>query len=324
MWDTTFHIDNKLFRAFRTMLTPGAMARNYFEGKRSRYPHPIRLFLIAAFLFLLLFNQILKNNQGGSIIRFNLGDTEDVSGQSFYDIMRTHALIEELREIRDSLYPDPSDLSLHRGFDSILNTYTVNHIEVDSAAYLFRDSTGKPDTTTVTLLFTTRRMPMLDLVRYSPEELIDHYHITNYLDQKTLRQAVKSLKEPETFGHAYVGSISWVLLTIIAVMAGFLTLQYRRQKRFYVEHFVFLLYQHAGMLFFFSILLLAALWQKPSQWVTVAAFFSVATAQWLGMKRYYGEGWLKTTLKWSLYNLVYLLASSVLFIIGVLIVFLLF
>lgn len=324
LWDTTFHVDNKLFRAFRTMLTPGAMARNYFEGKRSRYPHPIRLFLIAAFLFLFLLNKWMQNNQGGGIVRFNVDDNEYLDGVSFYEIMRSYVLLNDLREIRDTLYPDTTGSTLHPGMDSILNTYMKAKLNVETGAELFRDSTGKPDTSTINLLFTTMRIPMLDFVRYSPEELIEAYHINNYFEQKTLRQAIKSLKESETFGHAYVGSLSWVLLTIIVVMAGFLTLLYRKQKRFYVEHFVFLLYQHAGILFFFSILLLFALWQKPPQFVVAASIFLVALSQWLGMKRFYSQRWFTTTMKWSVYNLVYFIASALLFIIGTIIVFLLF
>ncbi len=43
LWDTTFHIDNKLFRALKDAFRPGTMALQYFAGKRSRHPLQDRL-----------------------------------------------------------------------------------------------------------------------------------------------------------------------------------------------------------------------------------------------------------------------------------------
>jgi hypothetical protein len=46
------HVDGKIFRSVQFLLTqPGLLTREYFEGRRSRYITPIRLYLIFSVLF---------------------------------------------------------------------------------------------------------------------------------------------------------------------------------------------------------------------------------------------------------------------------------
>jgi hypothetical protein len=70
-----------------------------------------------------------------------------------------------------------------------------------------------------------------------------------------LNKGIKSHKTPDALGHAYVGSLTWTILALIAIMSGFLALLYRSQRRYYVEHFIFLLHFHTGTMLLLLLLL---------------------------------------------------------------------
>jgi hypothetical protein len=49
------HVDGKIFQSVRLLLTrPGFLSREYFEGRRTRYVSPVRLYLVFSVLFFLV------------------------------------------------------------------------------------------------------------------------------------------------------------------------------------------------------------------------------------------------------------------------------
>jgi hypothetical protein len=88
----------------------------------------------------------------------------------------------------------------------------------------------------------------------------------------------------------YAPHMVFVLLPIFALL---LKLLY--WPRYYAEHFVFALHVHAFVFVMFIIILL-----QPWEAVTGTLVLWMAVYVWLAMKRVYGEGWIRTTLKWWL------------------------
>lgn len=96
---------------------------------------------------------------------------------------------------------------------------------------------------------------------------------------------------------SYVPHTMFVLLPVFALV---LKVLYIRRDRFYVEHFVFALHVHA-FLFLVFVLMLAVPW-TPLRLALVGWTFVYV---WLAMKRVYGQGVVRTSLKYALFGGVY-------------------
>lgn len=108
------------------------------------------------------------------------------------------------------------------------------------------------------------------------------------------REAIGALLSEST---EHVPQLMFVLLPAFAVL---LKVLYLRQQRFYVEHFVFALHLHAFAFLSFTVMLLAdneVLSSVLRAWLLVYTF--------VAMKRVYGQGWLKTVLKYGTLGVAY-------------------
>jgi hypothetical protein len=89
------------------------------------------------------------------------------------------------------------------------------------------------------------------------------------------------------------------MFLLLPVFALLLKLLYVRRKRYYVEHFVFGLHTHA-----FSFLLLTVTLLMPDVFDAALLLWTVVYF-YVAMKRFYGQGWLKTLAKYAILSAVY-------------------
>ncbi len=73
LWNNTFHLEGKFLRSCWHLLVPGMVTSEYFKGKIDRYPHPIRMFAIVMFFFIILLNKTAdqKAEKGGSAVQID-------------------------------------------------------------------------------------------------------------------------------------------------------------------------------------------------------------------------------------------------------------
>ncbi len=100
------------------------------------------------------------------------------------------------------------------------------------------------------------------------------------------------------------------IFLMMPLFAGILKLLYVRRGRFYVEHFVFALHVHAFTFLMFLLMLLL-----PWPWLNAVLSLWLMLYVLLAMKRVYGQGIVKTFLKYSVLGWAY----SVLLGIGVIV-----
>jgi hypothetical protein len=109
-----------------------------------------------------------------------------------------------------------------------------------------------------------------------------------------------------------------VMFLILPIYALLLKILYVRRDYFYAEHFAFALHIHA----FTYLLLFLWLLLRSLPLVTAAVMIWLPVYAWLAMKRFYGQGWIKTTLKWSALAWSYLFVVSMGMIAGFVLVIL--
>jgi len=322
LWNNTIHLEGKFLRTAWQLFIPGMVTTEFFKGKQDRYPHPIRLFGIVIFFFLLLLNRSMNTNgaqQSGFKFSFNAAETDSVQSEdseTYLRKMEHQATLDDIIQNYQNLPIALQTPPTKRAIDSLLVLYARQH---GLENYLADQE--KADTLDIGITGHTIRIPTLDIIRYEPDEVIRRAGVTNWLESIAIRQAIKAFKSPEALGHAYIGSFTWTVLAIITFMASILALFYWRQKRYYVEHFIFLLHFHTGALLLLTLgILLEQCGVKGTD-----IFPNIALMIWIGILfglwRYYGQGFGKTLVKWLTFSVVYIFSLALFFILGLLVVF---
>lgn len=337
------HLDGKFVRMAWQLLIPGKVTVAYFQGKIKRFPHPVQFFFVVMFFFLLLLTKSLDSedkqvsSRTGSNIHVKVSEEKEQDEQKggnagdFFKTIERQALVREFQTSYSNLPDSLQTPAVRAAFDSSAARLSSNYRlllqdiqeELDSAGEKSLRADLLLDTIPIGLVNKEYRFAITDLIEKTPEELLDQYGIMDWKERLMVKQGIKSIKDPKGLLHAYIGSLTWAILALIALMSLVLALLYRKQRRYYVEHFVFLLHQHSGALLLMTLVLLGNLWIDMTI-VWALTFVWIGASLLVAMKAFYGERWGKTSVKWLLYCLLYLINFGWLFFVGLLVVFFVF
>jgi len=342
------HLDNKFVRTVHDLFVPGKMTDIYFRGKRKRYPHPVQLFFIVMFFFLLMANHYV--GQSGAIQVAPSSEKVDgkMRGTTFFDQLQRQAHSLRLRQLVDSLPPTLRDAHAREAIDSLLlrshdaplRGFQQLLLMADSAAQTNRDNRWRDsvppeqlwrnwpalDSITIGLGYRSYLFSLVDLATLSEETLLEKYHVEGAVNRILVKQGIKTSHNPAELMKFYAGSFSWTILVLVAVMAAFMRLLYWRQRRYYVEHFVFLMHWHSALLLLAALLLAIKRFSggdtSPVA-LTILPLWVFGSFFW-ALKRYYRAGFWGTAWRWAAFWVVYVLAFAVFFTLGLLVALLLF
>jgi hypothetical protein len=164
-------------------------------------------------------------------------------------------------------------------------------------------------------------VPMSEVYDLTPDSIIAKYNIKDFIDKIQVKQTVKAIKEGNNLVHFVLSKLFWMTFALIPVLALFFMLLYFRQKRFYVEHFVFLIHANTTLFAGLAItIFISSYWQK-----IVAVFFVWAMIHFfLALKFYYNQGWGKTFFKFFLISNFYVVFALIFFTITAILGFIFF
>jgi Protein of unknown function (DUF3667) len=120
----------------------------------------------------------------------------------------------------------------------------------------------------------------------------------------------------ETVKHAFLANIPKMMFVFVPMMALVMLVLYWRPKRYYVEHLVFFLHNHAAV---FLLLLIQAVLSWLAAWLAwrsfrgwVIAFISIYTVWYVykAMRAYYGQGRWLTFTKLCVVGFAYMIGFS--------------
>lgn len=287
-WNTTFHLESKFLRMVWQLLIPGKVTIEYFKGKQKRYPHPLQFFLFTMFFMLLYISyQMNKNGTGEqSVIGWNI---------KFDETKGKLTLLDHIAQNIDSLPPELRTPQQRQAIDSLLRFVEA------------KENLGMPNKDSIALLSLFShyqgKFAIKDMLNYPIDTLAKRYHIDHTSDRFLLNQLIKSGRDQKSLIRHYIGTSSWTLLVLIGIMSWYLSFQYRKQKRKYVEHFILLLHMLSGFLFLlFFLTVLKRFLGLPVQPVWAVWWL------WLGLfwafKTYYNLSWKRSVLKWLAFSFV--------------------
>lgn len=246
---------------------PGLLSREYVAGRIQRYIPPFRLYLVSSLLFFLVLSFATHIDED-DFIRLDVedGDTPALPADSA-TAADTPGTVGDIPAL-------PADsVAAADTLAAIADTAAVVAAALDSAQNTWLDQ----------LQFRSRSALLDSTINRRIREFRE-------MDPRTVLRDVLS----ETVRRA--PTAMFLLLPVFALL---LKLLYVRRRRYYVEHFVFGLHTHA-----FSFLLLTVTLLMPDVFDAALLLWTVVYF-YVAMKRFYGQGWLKTLAKYAILSAVY-------------------
>ncbi len=146
---------------------------------------------------------------------------------------------------------------------------------------------------------------LTDFEELNEEEFVEKYY--KRFGKLFSRQIYKISKEGGTLWTFIMSKAFWGVVFIIPFISLLFLGMYRRKHIYFVEHLVFWMHYHAFL--FFSLILIIFLKFFLHYWIfNVIAnllLFYIPVYLFMAMKRYYGDGYMKTFVKYLITGFVY-------------------
>jgi len=299
--ESFWHLDGRIWRTLRDLISPGRVAVNYLAGHRTRYVAPLRLFLILSLVtfFVARFT-----------VHFGAVHIDEAGIVSNLNAALAHAKsVADVQRLRD---------------ERIRDTYVFPGAQLDALVARINDAAQKraqelqpgaqlapPPASPATPGAVAQNEKLPGPPAVAPDFAQDW---SNRQNAHVRENMARAQKDPELLQRAFLGTIPSVLFVLMPVFALLLKVAYARQKHLYLEHLVVALYSHAYLLLILLAgCLLTALaarvaWlETPADLAQAALWLWVPIYLWLMQKRVYWQSGLMTTLKFVLMGVVYML-----------------
>jgi len=322
--DTVFNIDSRVFRSLLPLyFRPGYLTLEYFAGRRVRYVTPFRLFF---FLCIVAFFAIqIALNLGDEKFTWNHGGINggDVNtAQTVADVEKRVAA--ELSGIDKAIdapsMPAATIESLKKQREKIQKRAD------DRLAYLkARDAaTAKGAKPPPDPNMEDEGGIQLEGKNWDPAahplkiSWLPDFANTEFNDMlvRAKENIVAAKKDPRRLIEAVFSRLPWTLGILMPLFAVLLKVVYIFKRRLYMEHLMVALHSHA---FIFMSLLLLAILAMLKNWALTSApgiewlISLLRDAVWIWLpiylflmqKRVYRQGWIMTTIKYSIIGICY-------------------
>ncbi len=306
-----FHFDGKFFDTLKYLfIWPGGVPKEYVKGRRNRYLDPIRMYLFTSAVFFLIFFSfkvaaesvwLLNTRYLTKLERF------DQSAALYPQVKKSHANT-VLQQRLDYMLDTTVTLKLQKKTDTTVVSDSSFNISLNNSNYVATPIRNFSLVDTANSIWVERRF----------ENKWQKYQAQYGDDPNKLLAKM---------GNDFLHKLPYMLFVSLPIFALFLNWVYWRQKQFYYsDHAVFTLYHY---IFSFLVLLLffgfnaLADWSGWSFFNTIGNLFLILWPLYLylGMRRFYGQGWRATFGKFVLVNLLGFLSLVGLFILFILISF---
>ncbi len=301
------HFDSSFFSTVKILLfKPGFLSREYMNGKRATYLHPIRMYVFTSAVFFLLFFSVFST---GATFEINLDkplSTEEIKrliNKKEKQLARDSGnayLRQQLALLRDS-----SQIVTPEKLSVIADDFTISDFSGNAKKFKSAEAYD------------------------SAQALLPPSERDGWFKKRISRKEIevnrKYSKNPELalkkLGDVVLHRLPYMLFVSLPLFALLLKFVYIRRKQFYfADHGVFTIHLYV---FSFILLMLVFTLSKLESWVHSGVinfvifllFLGLLFYLYKGMKNFYGQGRLKTLLKFLFVALFSLLMMLVLFFI---------
>ena len=303
LYDIT-HFDSKFFASIKKLLfRPGFLSKEYTNGRRATYLHPVKMYVFTSAIFFLLFFSVFKTDGAFST---NLRDPLTLSERQ-----------KEIEEVKKEMKKDTASKNLPKMLALLLDT-TKPVSQADLIPYyedinVIRFSDSK---------FKTKReydsaqqsLPPGQRDGWFKRKLVSKEFAIN---EKYGTDPDRGMKD---LGNSVLHKLPYMLFVSLPLFALLLKLVYIRRKQFYyADHGVFTIH-----LYIFSFIVLMVVFSLAKlndlldtgfiNLVIVLLMFSQLFYLYKAMRNFYGQRRFKTFFKFSIVALFSLLMMVILFV----------
>lgn len=287
-----FAYDSRLHRTLGALLfKPGKISKDYIEGKRVRYANPYRFYLSASIIFFLVWSipQDFENIQSNGTLR---PDQEQVAelDSALTAERANNPTLDSLLGNRISIVADTTKKKEEVVYFS--------ESEIDTMSFFKR--TGKKLEVFSNFYERTEEKNIdeaLDSLNYTNTRF-NHWLFKKTIDTHTF------VKEPGVFISYFVSKLPFIIFFYLPVFALFIWLLYLRRPFTYMEHLVFTFHNQTTWFVLFGLAVILD-YIFNTDWITALTVFVFAFYLYKAFRRFYGQGRVKTVLKFIIINIIF-------------------
>ncbi|HET6148032.1 MAG TPA: DUF3667 domain-containing protein [Polyangia bacterium] len=284
------HLDSRLVRTVRVLfLAPGQMTADYNEGKRAAYVPPVRLYLFVSVLFF-----VTLAMTGVGLVAIAWRAPGSLGGIWITVDEPESDLADQSQGGEDVNQRHPT------GGGSVASSIRALKAIPDFRFFVDLDQWKTNDREAAQLMVKVAEQTN------SPRWIVRIAH-----------GIATGSERPDEFNHLFSGHLNKLILLMMPLFALMLAVLYWRQHRYFVEHVTFSIHFHS---FIFVVLVLVTLIQRLAGTPLtghpkVAAWLLAGFGAYLllSMKRVYGQGWIRTTVKFLLVSMTYFVLFAICF-----------
>lgn len=302
-----FSYDSRFWSSFIPLLfKPGVISRNYIDGKRKRYVNPFQLYLQVSILFFLLLGlsnsltdaKVIPDGLNAEIPTINL---DSIIPQDLKD-----EILKEIDTVDQKIITDLSD-GFKFGEMLIDSTYqyTMKRDSVDSASFV--------DKIIDFNVFYKRSPTIIDPNTALPELGYPITFWNTFFFEQTLKMRANREKFQKDKGKSFlnklVSKLSIGLFVFLPLFTLVFKLLYYRKHMNYMEHLVFVFHTQTVFFLLMTIYIIISLVSGYENFGIYILLFLIYL--YMALRKFYGQGWFKTFVKFVLLNFIYMQIGGV-------------
>ena len=297
--------DTKFWRTLIPLLIrPGKVSKDYIEGKRSRYTNPFRFYLTTSIIFFLIIGSTDRYNRFEELRsgKFSNGDSHKINKNGVetdrVDMDSIQNAVFKQLEKQDSIKAKSSLIKI----DSLT---TKNSSKQSLANTSFDDSFR-----IVKFMKFQKKHPDIDI-----DDALDSLQVNKdfsnrfiYSRAAVLNSVFLKRSEVQKFTRKLLSYGSVALFVLLPLFTLCLKLLYIRRKYTYVEHLVFVFHIQTVFFLLFSFFFIIEFFKETSSAATIFLLLFM-TYLFVAMKKFYGQGYIKTIIKYILANTMFFILA---------------
>ena len=293
LMEDLFDLDSRFVRTMKPLLfKPGRLTRDYMEGRRFRYAPPMRLYIFSSIVFFLL----------AALMSSDLISIQAAPGNNL-SISVAEAPASKQQEVQDALDQLPADVRKKIDEEKlVISNEKKGDIGFKSSDIQFNEKPWDRETNPVD-------------IKWLPDWINDRINdeIENSPHKAEQINANPNLIVDKVFD--ILPATMFVLLPVVALIFKF---WYLFARRYYIEHLIFALHNHAFLFVSLTLILLAQISKSllaanghqgaadAINWVMIAIGAWIPIYLLVSLRVAYRQNWLLTIGKFGLIGLSYL------------------
>ena len=300
--DSFLNWDSKFFATIALLIVkPWKLTNDFLAGKRVRYLHPLRLYLLASILF------FFAVNYGAKWIRFEPGKIPEKNRAEV-----ATAIAEKRDEIEKELERENLSADQRRKAQEALDYLT----KPSPSATVAAEENSSP-TTMPTVSPADSGKQTYGPVTDRPFVIFDDAKSTTPFEKWLEERAKDKMGEHGTkmglFITTLFSNLPYMMLCCIPLFAFVLKVLYARRGIFYIDHLIYALHIHT---FFYTGVMLIVLTTMGldrtipgtfADWVIALLWIAFVVQIFFSIRRVYGQGWFISTLKFFVGAFIYVM-----------------